>query len=32
MKKLFFLLACVAMSVLSMAQINQLVWFASDFI
>ena len=26
MKKLFFLLACVAMSVLSMAQINQLVW------
>ena len=26
MKKLFFLLACVAMSVLSMAQVNQLVW------
>ena len=26
MKKLFFLLACVAMSVLSMAQSNQLVW------
>ena len=26
MKKLFFLLVCVAMSVLSMAQVNQLVW------
>ena len=26
MKKLFFLLACVAMSVLSMGQVNQLVW------
>ena len=26
MKKLFFLLACVAMSMLSTAQINQLVW------
>ena len=26
MKKLFFLLACVAISVLSMAQVNQLVW------
>ena len=26
MKKLFFLLACVSMSVLSMAQVNQLVW------
>ena len=26
MKKLFFLLACVAMSVLAMGQVNQLVW------
>jgi hypothetical protein len=26
MKKFFFLLACVSMSVLSMAQVNQLVW------
>ena len=26
MKKFFFLLVCVAMSVLSMAQVNQLVW------
>ncbi len=26
MKKLFFFMACVAMSVLSMAQVNQLVW------
>ena len=26
MKKLFFLLACVSMSLLSMAQVNQLVW------
>ena len=26
MKKLFFLLACIAMSVLAMGQVNQLVW------